>query len=419
MHRKLLILLYKDLLVLFNDRAGLGYLFIMPVLLVFIMVTIQDTSFKSISNLHIKIIIQNEDKDSIGYEIVNDLKNSGYFEVSEVTDINNLASAEELIIRKGYKIFIQIPDSTTIKIKKVLGHSFINDLKRINPFPDSIDIPDVRIYFTPMLTASNKIMILCLLRECVLKIENRILFKSLNANFPFINLPNIPANLIRYNDSPWNYRGSVLIPNSTQHNVPAWTLFAMFFIVMSLAGNIIREREEGSFVRLWYMPFPIHLYLISKLIIYFLVGMIQLLLMLLMGMFVLPLAGFPALVIEGRVISILVIGAVCSLAAVSYGLLIGTVTKTYQQATSFGAISVVILAAIGGVWVPVMAMPQFMQKISVLSPLNWGLECFHKVLVANTAYTECGKEIMLLLIFFTVCTTVSIIYFKRNRFLNL
>jgi len=137
--------------------------------------------------------------------------------------------------------------------------------------------------------------------------------------------------------------------------------------------------------------------------------------MLLMGIYILPLAGFPALVIEGRFFSIIVIGTVSSLAAVGFGLLISTITQTYQQASSLGAISVVILAAIGGVWVPVMAMPQFMQKISVYSPLNWGLEGFHKVLVANLPYTECGKEIMLLLTFFTICAFISMLYFKRKR----
>ena len=67
--KKLLILLYKDLLVLLNDKAGLGYLFIMPVTLVFIMVSIQDSSFKAINDFDIKIIIQNNDNDSLGNNI--------------------------------------------------------------------------------------------------------------------------------------------------------------------------------------------------------------------------------------------------------------------------------------------------------------------------------------------------------------
>jgi ABC-2 type transport system permease protein len=187
---------------------------------------------------------------------------------------------------------------------------------------------------------------------------------------------------------------------------------------MSLAGNMIKERDERSFIRLLYMPFSMNLYLMSKVILYFFVGMIQLILMLSIGIFVLPLFGFPALVIDGRIFSILVVGAASSLAAVGFGLFIGTFTQTYQQATSLGAISVVILAAIGGVWVPVVAMPQLMQKLSVISPLNWGVESFQKVLVANLPLYDCSREISLLLMFFLLTTFISMIYFRGRRIFN-
>ena len=36
-------------------------------------------------------------------------------------------------------------------------------------------------------------------------------------------------------------------PNATQHNVPAWTIFAMFFVVMSLGGSVVREKNERQF----------------------------------------------------------------------------------------------------------------------------------------------------------------------------
>ena len=35
-------------------------------------------------------------------------------------------------------------------------------------------------------------------------------------------------------------------PNSTQHNVPAWTVFAMFFMVVSLGNNVVREKVNES-----------------------------------------------------------------------------------------------------------------------------------------------------------------------------
>ena len=46
-----------------------------------------------------------------------------------------------------------------------------------------------------------------------------------------------------------------LIPNSVQHNVPAWTLFAIFFIIVPLSINIVKEKSQGTFVRLRQIQF--------------------------------------------------------------------------------------------------------------------------------------------------------------------
>lgn len=46
---------------------------------------------------------------------------------------------------------------------------------------------------------------------------------------------------------------------------------------------------------------------------------------------------------------------------IGFGIAIGTVAKTQEQSAPFGATAVVILAAIGGVWVPVFMMPRVMQ----------------------------------------------------------
>ncbi|MBK6284876.1 MAG: hypothetical protein IPF54_21570 [Draconibacterium sp.] len=56
-----------------------------------------------------------------------------------------------------------------------------------------------------------------------------------------------------------------------RHNVPAHDTFCHVFIVMSLAGNMIEEREDGSFTRLSFMPFPMYLYLFAKVITYLIV----------------------------------------------------------------------------------------------------------------------------------------------------
>ena len=51
-----------------------------------------------------------------------------------------------------------------------------------------------------------------------------------------------------------------------------------------------------------------------------------------------------------------------SLAATGYGLMVGTLAKTYEQASMFGAVSIVIAAALGGIMVPTYVMPHGCRK---------------------------------------------------------
>ncbi|HRD37130.1 MAG TPA: ABC transporter permease, partial [Bacteroidia bacterium] len=88
---------------------------------------------------------------------------------------------------------------------------------------------------------------------------------------------------------------STLVPNSVQHNVPAWTMFAMFFICIPLSGNIIREREDGSAFRLLTMPGSYVFVLAGKITLYLIVSLIQFALMLSVGLYILPLMGLPTL----------------------------------------------------------------------------------------------------------------------------
>jgi ABC-2 type transport system permease protein len=414
MIRKLFTLIYKDTLVILNDKAGLGYLFAMPVLLVFIMVVIQDSSFKAVSDFNIKIIVLNNDKDSLGNTIVNELKKNGNFAVTEIFDVKN-EEFEEYIAKGEYKIGIIVHDSTTYRMKRAVNMNtarMLSTSKR-NNLHESNSV-SIEIFFDPITQASYKLMVLSMLREYSAKIENRMMLNEIQKRIPF-NTNSFDSNsIISYKERYASVKGALIIPNSVQHNVPAWTLFAMFFIVMSLAGNMIKEREDGSFTRLSFMPFPMHLYLLAKVFTYLIVGLLQFLLMIFMGVYILPLFGFPALNIGGKHFLLLLTGFISALAAIGYALVVGTFTKTYQQSSTFGSISVVIFAAIGGIWVPVIAMPPFMQSISAVSPLNWGIEAFNNILVRDLSIESCIKEYLLLSGFFILCLTISFFTFYKN-----
>ncbi len=145
------------------------------------------------------------------------------------------------------------------------------------------------------------------------------------------------------------------------------------------------------------------------------IALVQFALMLLVGVYLFPLIGLPKLDVSGKLPLLFLVALFAGLAAVGLGLLLGTVAKTQEQSAPFGATFVVILAALGGVWVPVFAMPRFMQVLSKISPMNWGLNAFYDVFLRNVGIKELLPEIALLFLFFVVTTVVSIVYNERKN----
>ena len=89
--------------------------------------------------------------------------------------------------------------------------------------------------------------------------------------------------------------------------------------------------------------------------------------------------------------------------------------NTQEQSAPFGATFVVILAAMGGVWVPVFVMPKTMQVLSNFSPMNWGLNAYYDVFLRNSSFIEIVPEITTLFLFFMATTVISIIYNEKKN----
>ncbi len=105
------------------------------------------------------------------------------------------------------------------------------------------------------------------------------------------------ANRVKINQIVASNSNSMAVPNSTQHNVPAWTIFAMFFMVVSLGSNIVKERVNGSFLRLKTMPTSFMLVMFSKMAVYVIVAVLQVALTFSVGVWILPKIGLPELTI--------------------------------------------------------------------------------------------------------------------------
>ncbi|MFA6698587.1 MAG: ABC transporter permease [Thiomicrospira sp.] len=187
-------------------------------------------------------------------------------------------------------------------------------------------------------------------------------------------------------------------PTSVQQSVPAWLVFAMFFIVIPLASTLLIEMDQGTLARLHTYPLPVWMLLLGKLIPYLGVNFVQALLMFATGIWLVPLFGGEALQLNSQAWLLLPTLLCVSLAAISFALLIAVSVRTHEQASTLGGLSNLVMAALGGVMVPVFVMPPMMQTLAGYSPMNWGLDAFLSVLLRGGYDAQLGWAWLKLLV---------------------
>jgi ABC-2 type transport system permease protein len=429
MMQRFLSAINKDFLILLRDKSGLAIIFIMPVALVLIMTLLQDSAYRSLNESGIPIVFIDEDKDSLGIGLERGLYKSGFFEISKSIDGKPITreQAWKAVSEGKYMIGILIPKGTTKAIRSGVADLVSQTLSENGitekDSPDTKKIKDsiqIEIFIDPVTRKSHIMTVTTSLREFISKIKSQIIFQTFTDELS--GLIPVNKNVKIENTDPVTYKEvyavkdeKSILPNSVQHNVPAWSVFAMFFIIIPMASSIIMERGEGSSFRLKTIPSAIQIVLASKVVVYVMVCMSQLFLMLLVGIFILPTMGLPKLQFGNNPFATALIGLVTATAATCYGLMFGTITTTNQQAAIGGSVSVLIMAALGGVWVPVHLMPDVMKTISHLSPLNWGLEAFHDVFLRGGGVMDALPELGLLTGFSIVCILVSFWYTKKKN----
>lgn len=426
---KLLATVKKETLLLLRDTVGLSILFLMPMALIFVMTLIQDSAFKTMNEKGIPIVFVDNDRDSLGILIEDGLRNNDLCDFNETINGKpaTTVSALKAVGEGKFLIGIIIPKGATDAIKKNVSQLVSETLNGEVPVSEKFkamqDSVEITIMIDPVAKKSFLISVTSNLREFISEIKSRIMFQSFSEQIAEVipDKSNTPKNsyqrsqIIKYKEVYASKSEDKIVPNAVQHNVPAWTIFAMFFIAIPLSGSIIKEKNEGSVFRLHTMPTPYLLLVNGKIIVYVIVCLIQFMLMLSVGQLFLPMLGLPALVLGNSLPGIFILTLATAFAATGYGVMVGTLAATEHQAAIMGSLSILLLSALGGIWVPSYVMPEVMRNISAFSPLNWSLEGFYKLFLRGGTVTDILPDACKLILFFLVTMAISYIYNRKKR----
>lgn len=440
--RQLLTVIHKELLLLVRDRAGLLVLFVMPAVLVVVITLVQENALKSIGEGQTNILLIDGDRQTLGRQIADALKDTEGVMVTEALDgrTPDRRQALELVAKGTYQLCLIIPPGMTGTVKDRARQSALESLSAENTGGVTAPAPVVEVYFDPTVLGGFRSAVRNLLDLMIFRLEvsekmaalARILPDHINRSIAgalepvadiIVQPPQVDLQLkwsslplVRAEEGEALAGRMTVLPTSVQQNVPAWSLFGIFFIVLPMAGAFIQERINGTHQRLLAMPVSYLTLVSGRIVAYMGIGVVQCALIGCIGKWILPLWGTPSLEMGGAPLALLVVIASAILAATGYGILLGTVVDTYEQASMFGPISIVIAAAIGGIMVPVYAMPAFMQSISVVSPLAWGLNGSLDIFVRGGGLVDVLPESAALIAFFGICVFIAWLWQRRRSF---
>jgi len=388
--------LRKELLLLLRDPGGLLLLMIMPAILIVVMALVQDAPFRDYQEMRFEMLVANKDKGQVGKKITAALKDNKSFIIIDSLDGHRIKEEElKSNIQNGKaKIGIIIPENATAILVNT-SNKLANDLSQaigapgMLPVSGTTDSAFVKILFDPATKPAFRTSLRYATDQLIAKIKVEILVERLSrsAGSEGTSLSAAALDIFSVREQQIGEGPQLKAAlNSVQHNVPAWAIFGMFLIVIPMSGNMIRERDEGSSIRLQLIPNVSTAVALGKIMFYILLCMVQFAAMLLVGIYLLPMLDLPRLYLGSHPLALVPMVAAIAFSATAYGYFIGSIFKTANQAMPFGAISVVLLSAIGGVWVPVEILPPLMQQLARISPQHWSLQGINQVMLRGASF---------------------------------
>ena len=422
---KLRATILKDVRILLRDRVGLIFMFGMPILLAVVITALQNSTFELVNDNKVPLLLCNRDTGEASKQLASAIDKVGLFDIKQVVGNESEKQISERMHAKDALIAIIIPANfsteMSAKAKNISGKA----LSELGLEGDSIstlkeNIDSITLLYHPVLQESFRQSIKGALRSALQLVASKQILKSLYFSLNEKQLPpdleqDILNNEVGINEVPVSRDGSRNIPNSTQHNIPAWTIFAMFFVVISLGSSVVREKVNGSFVRLKTLPTNYMVAILSKQITYLTVTLAQAVVIFSIGVWLFPKIGLPALNLPADPIGLFLVSLITGWCAVSFAICVGVLAQTQEQANGIGAVSVVLLAAIGGLLVPSFAMPESFQPIIKLSPLHWCLQAYYGLFLEGGKLKDILLNILPLLIITIFIQLIALLGLKRKN----
>jgi ABC-2 type transport system permease protein len=179
--------------------------------------------------------------------------------------------------------------------------------------------------------------------------------------------------------------------------------------VMITALTVAREYEQGSMEQLFATPVGRLEVILGKLLPYFVIGLVQVLLVLTVGVMLFDVP------INGSVPLLFALSSVFLLAALMQGLFISVITRHQMVASQVAAISTFLPALLlSGFIFPIENMPIALQALTAILPPQYFVRPLRAILLRGNGISVIWPDLLALFGFFVIFVLLAVARFERR-----
>lgn len=181
------------------------------------------------------------------------------------------------------------------------------------------------------------------------------------------------------------------IPTGFSQSVPG--ILVMFVLIVTLTTGgvvLVIEREEGLLRRLASAPVTRRQIVTAKVCSRVLLGFIQIAFAMLIGWLLFRFDW------SSQLPAVLLLLAIYSVSAAALSVLLGSLSRSRGQAVGTGVLAANLLAALGGCWWPIEVTGPVMQKIAWCLPTGWVMYGLHRLISFGDSASAIVPSLLLL-----------------------
>lgn len=183
--------------------------------------------------------------------------------------------------------------------------------------------------------------------------------------------------------------GSTVQPRGADFAVPGYTLLFAFFQLGFLANSFVYERVWETWPRLLASPAGVPTILFAKMVPYAVVSALQFIVLFSVGRLLLGMH------VTGSAAALVLMVLAIMCVVIALGFVVAALAGSIQQVNAVGNLTIV-LAALGGVLLPIKLLPDWAQAVAPISPHYWGMDGLRSVVLESGDVVDVLPPILLL-----------------------